>query len=73
MAVDMSYSVEFETAIRGHIYKEKRTPGLGEKLSCVKDTGADAAGYDQNAIGDGVYLRNNEGKESGLVQQNIRL
>ena len=55
--VNMYYSVEFETAICGyHIYKEKWTPGLGEKLSWVKDTGAEAAEYDPSVII--VYLRN---------------
>ena len=62
----MYYTSDFDTAIHGHhVYKEKLTPVSGEKLSCVKDTRTEAAEYDHNAIG--VYLKEKEGKESGLA------
>ena len=60
------YTLEFDAAIRGHhVYQSKWTPMLDMKLKCEFDKRSEAAEYDENAIG--VYIRGEEGKETGLV------
>ena len=49
---EMNYSIEFQTAIRGHyIYKDVWVPRIVQNLVCKADTREEAMEYDKNAIG----------------------
>ena len=49
---ELVHEIKFNTAIRGHhVYKEKWTPFVGEKLSCRKDNRKEATDLDIHAVG----------------------
>ena len=64
---EMFHEIEFNTAIRGHhVYKEKWTLFVGEKLICRKDNHKEATEFDIHAIG-GVYKDVSPSREDNLV------